>query len=83
MNKIIFSRHAKKRLQLYEISEEDIVNIMGNVLNKSNGQYEIVDSKFTNKYKYPLKIIYAIKNHSVTIITAYPLKKELKNENTV
>ena len=56
---------------------------MGNVLNKSNGQYDIVDSKFTNKYKYPLKIIYAIKNHRVTIITAYPLKKELKNENTV
>ena len=78
MNKITFSRHAKRRLQLYEISEEDIVNIMGNVLNKSNGQYEIVDSKFTNKYKYPLKIIYAIKNHSVTIITAYPLKKGIK-----
>lgn len=78
MNKITFSRHAKRRLQLYEISEEDIVNIMGNVLNKSNGQYEVVDSKFINKYKYPLKIIYAIKKHSVTIITAYPLKKGIK-----
>lgn len=78
MNKITFSRHAKRRLQLYGINEEDIVNLMGNVLNKSNGQYEIVDSKFTNKYKYPLKIIYAIKNHSVTIITAYPLKKGIK-----
>ncbi len=51
MNKIIFSRHAKRRLQLYEISEEDIVNIMGNVLNKSNGQYEIVD-KGIKKWKY-------------------------------
>ena len=40
MNKITFSRHAKRRLHLYEINEEDIVNLMGNVLNKSNGQYE-------------------------------------------
>ena len=30
MNKITFSRHAKRRLQLYGINEEDIVNLMGN-----------------------------------------------------
>jgi len=83
MEKIIFSRHAKRRIKLYGIDKEDIINIIKNVQDKSNGQYEIIDSKFKSKYKLPLKVVYIIEKNITTIVTSYPLKRGIKNENSI
>jgi hypothetical protein len=38
----------------------------------------IVDEELAKKYKYPLKVVAAIGNSLITIITVYPLKKGIQ-----
>ena len=40
------------------------------------GKNEII--KKVNGFKYPLKIVFAVENNVITVITCYPLKKERK-----
>ena len=40
------------------------------------GKNEIIKS--VNGFKYPLKIVFAVENDVITVITCYPLKKERK-----
>jgi hypothetical protein len=75
---IKFSRHAKRRAKLYNISEE----IIRGILEKKElleGNQEIIEH--VECFKYPLKIVVSVENDIVTVITNYPLKKGRKNES--
>jgi hypothetical protein len=80
MFKIKFSRHAKRRLSLYDISEETIVDLIERHLSYEkimDGTHELVDNR-PFKHDYPLKTVFSLKKNEITVITAYPLKKGLK-----
>lgn len=73
---IRFSRHAKRRMALYEIDEREVS------LAIEKGERQVLPdgklcfiSKIGDKYKYPLKVVAVEKPDSLTIVTAYPLKK--------
>lgn len=75
-----FSRHAKRRAKLYNLDLDDIVEILGSsdLKNFENFiQNEIIDSRFSDKYGYPLKIIFRKEELKIIIITNYPLKRKL------
>lgn len=74
--KIKFSRHAKRRAMLYDISESVILRILENKDLSRQGINEIIEN--VEGFKYPLKIIVAVENDIITIVTAYPLKKGRK-----
>lgn len=76
---IDFSRHAKRRMHLYKIEEEDVRHtIKAAVIRKglTSGKHEEVNRDLSKKYGYPLKVVFTIKNHLIEVITAYPLRKE-------
>ena len=75
MGRIIFSRHAKRRARLYDISESTVAAILKN-MNLVQGEHEIV--KDVPGFKYPLKIAISVVADAVTVITTYPLKKRRK-----
>ena len=80
MFKIKFSRHAKRPLNLYDISEETILGIIEHHIKNSkpeDGKHDVVDKRVF-KYGYPLKVVFSVEENEVTVITAYPLKKGLK-----
>lgn len=71
---IKFSRHAKRRAKLYDISETAIIDILTK-MNLSEGEHEII--KGTGQ-KYPLKIVVSVEKNALFVITNYPLKKGRK-----
>ncbi len=73
MKKIIFSRHAKRRAKLYNISLADIEGIIKSK-SLTSGKQTIVQK--VNYLKYPLKIVLKVEIDKIIIITNYPLKKE-------
>ena len=75
---IKFSRHAKRRLKLYKINENDVISSIKHELSrvKNKIKYEItVNGTYIRRYKYPLKIIFIKKESDIIVITVYPLKK--------
>jgi len=74
--KINFSRHAKRRAKLYNISESVILRVLENKDLSHHGMTEIVEN--VEGFKYPLKIVLAVENDVITIVTNYPLKKGRK-----
>ena len=74
--KIRFSRHAKRRAILYNISESVILKALEGKHLPGKGTYEILED--VEGFKYPLKIVVAIENDIITIVTNYPLKKGRK-----
>ena len=69
---IKFSRHASRRLKLYDIPEE----ILRDIIIESEideGYNEII--KTITGFRFPIKIAFAYKNDILIVITAYPLKK--------
>jgi len=72
---IKFSRHAKRRLQLYKIPTGIIIEVLEEK-ELASGNQAIV--KNVEGFKYPLKIVLAIENDIITVITSYPLKKGRK-----
>lgn len=72
---IIFSRHAKRRADLYKIPESTILRILeGKKLNQ--GIHTIIEK--IEGFKYPLKIVVTVENDIITVITNHPLKKGRK-----
>lgn len=72
---IKFSRHAKRRANLYNIQEASILEILeGKEL--SQGIHEIIED--VAGFKYPLKIVIAVEDDIITIVTNYPLKRGRK-----
>lgn len=72
---IKFSRHAKRRAKLFEISETIITDIL-KTMNLHQGEHEIVRN--ITGFQYPLKIVVSVKGDTVTAIKNYPLKKGRK-----
>ena len=73
--KIKFSRHAKRRGKLFNISESTVIDILAN-MNLRQGEHEII--KDVVGFQYPLKIVVSIEKDAATVITNYPLKKGRK-----
>jgi len=73
--KIKFSRHAKRRAKLYNISESAISDILTG-MNLRRGEHEIVRNVVG--FQYPLKIVVSVEGDTATVITNYPLKKGRK-----
>ena len=71
-----FSRHAKRRAKLYNISESIILKVLEGKDLSHPGTYEIVED--VEGFKYPLKVVTAVENGIITIVTNYPLKKGRK-----
>jgi hypothetical protein len=74
--KIKFSRHAKRRAKLYNISKSIILEVLENKDLSGQGIHEIIED--VEGFKYPLKVVLAVENDIITVITIYPLKKGRK-----
>lgn len=74
--KIKFSRHAKRRAKLYNISESVILKVLRDKDLSHQGTHEIAEN--VKGFKYPIKIIVTVENDIITIVTNYPLKKGRK-----
>ena len=72
MVEISFSRHAKRRAQLYGIPESTILDIVRSRV-FPQGTTEVVVAVQT--LEYPLKFVVPRKNDMLTVVTSYPLKK--------
>ena len=72
---IRFSRHAKRRADLYGIPQSTIVRILKEKELRL-GSHEIIQTG--EGFKYPLKIVVTVKDDIITVITNHPLKKGLK-----
>ncbi len=75
MKKIIFSRHAERRLSLYNIRKDRIRNSIEKNLHeiKKSGKNVLLETY--PEMKYPVKIVYSVEAEYIIIITAYPLKR--------
>ena len=73
---LIISRHAKRRIRLYNIPESTILQMIEQSMPLNNGRYEIVRN--ADSFAYPIKIVFEIQEMAITLITAYPLKKGIK-----
>lgn len=75
---IRFSRHAKRRMALYWIQQTDIENSI-ELRMKSNklifGKHEFIDEGLKERYRLPIKIVIDVDKDTITVITAFPLKK--------
>lgn len=82
MNKAIeYSRHAKRRMKLYDISPEDIILVV------NSGVREVQEDRtiyflpnLQGKFRYPIKVVTIESSDSLLIVTAYPLKRA-KDQN--
>ena len=70
-----FSRHAKRRVQLYGIPKSTIEGILAEA-ELDEGKHELIQG--VPGFRYPLKIVVTVEKDVTTIITAYPLKKGKK-----
>lgn len=75
---IKFSRHAKRRMQLYKIDEDDVRRTIESAkMSKGlrTGKHEEVNHDLKDKYGYPLKVVFLVENERVMVLTAYPLRR--------
>ena len=77
---IRFSRHAKRRVKLYKISESKIRKILEKQ-DLKEGELIIIED--ISGFNYPVKIVVKVESDTMIVITNYPLKKGRKNENTL
>jgi len=69
---IKFSRHAKRRIKLYHISELVVRDLIEEHVYPV-GHHEIV--KLVSGLMLPLKVVFDVQEDSILVITAYPLKR--------
>jgi hypothetical protein len=82
--KVIFSRHARRRMKLYRISEEEVMAVLAVGYRESYPLDRFTYTKDIPGFKYPLKVIVQKEGDTCTIITAYPLKRrEMKHEGVI
>lgn len=70
--KVKFTRHAKRRIKLYGLSEDIVCQILLE-RDLASGHHEII--RKTDHHLYPLKIIFSKEAGTLIVISAYPLKK--------
>ncbi|OHB94488.1 MAG: hypothetical protein A3E19_01240 [Planctomycetes bacterium RIFCSPHIGHO2_12_FULL_52_36] len=77
-----FTRHARRRMRLYEISQEEVeeaVSKPDKIDIESNRK--VVYKIFAQRFKgMPLKVVYVKEEGDVVILSAYPLKKSYWRE---
>jgi hypothetical protein len=81
MSSIVFSRHARRRMRLYRIDPERVVAAIRTALgtlDEPGERHAIVSHEFLSEHGYPLKAVFVREGDTVTVVTAYPLKKERK-----
>lgn len=79
---IKFSRHAKRRMKLYGISEKNVLNILRNGRREtSEDGKQIFLHDINEKFKYPIKVVAAHSDKGFFIISTYPFIKRRKNES--
>lgn len=84
--KIRFSRHARRRLLLYEISREDILEILkqdGAESQPLNQHRELISDVFVTKYGWPIFLAYTREQKGITVITNFPYDRETNYEDIV
>jgi hypothetical protein len=82
--RIKFSRHAKRRMILYGISESTIQAIIERQIKigwGSEGKVEVVDYEVISWHGYPIKVVFSCEGNNITIVTAYPLKRGKNEDN--
>ena len=73
---IRFSRHAKRRMNLYDLKEDDILSIV----TESKPEWEIgerfiiIDDSM-KEYELPIKVVGVRQEECIMIVTVYPLKQ--------
>lgn len=75
MKEIRFSRHARRRAKLYNISKPLVNEILAS-MRLREGEHEII--RIVPGFRYPLKIIVSVESDIATVITNYPLKRGMK-----
>lgn len=78
---ITYSRHARSRMRLYFISQEDVEQAIANPDQGpvSEGNRYVVYRKHGEKFKgMPLKVIYVLEDSRIIVVSAYPLKKSYR-----
>jgi hypothetical protein len=78
---IEFSRHAKRRMKLYGISEKDVLAVIekGKKEESANGKIVFVHL-IARKFKYPIKVVASHRGKTVIIVTTYPVKRGKKQQ---
>lgn len=72
---IKYTRHAKRRMKLYKITENEIQTIINSGNKKTSFENKI---EFMNKLpqkELPVKVVCKMKENDYIVITCYPLKK--------
>ena len=75
MKEIRFSRHARRRAKLYNISESLVSEILASIRLRE-GEHEII--RVVPGFRYPLKIIVSVESDIAMVITNYLLKRGMK-----
>ncbi len=70
--KIHFSRHARRRMKLYKIPADGVTGAIEDS-DRAQGHHEVVQP-FTG-FALPIKIVYEVEGETITVVTAYPLKR--------
>ena len=79
--RIQFSRHARRRMALYEISVPTVQAIVSGQTKAglvSEGKHEVIDYQSVSRYGYPIKVVFSCEENEITVITAYPLRRGTK-----
>ena len=71
---LVFTRHARRRMQLYNIPQYVISNLLEEeiILGQLGKQVIVKSVKGT---QYPIKIVFEVREKDIIIITVYPLKR--------
>jgi len=71
---LVFTRHARRRMQLYNIPQYFISNLLEEeiILGQLGKQVIVKSVKGT---QYPIKIVFEVREKDIIIITVYPLKR--------
>lgn len=77
---IRFSRHAKGRMNLYNIDEKDVLDTVQNLSLKGEvaGKKEVINENLSLKYGYPLKVIFSSENDKIIVVSVYPFIRRHK-----
>ena len=78
---IYFSRHAKRRMNLNDLQEADVLSIIQYQKPQrdfAEGKHEIISETKFSKHGHPIKVVFSCECDKIVIITAYPLKRGLK-----
>jgi hypothetical protein len=72
-----YSRHAKRRMALYGISEEDVAAVVKEGKREDQGESGRMSftQRVADKSNYPIKVVGLEQGKDFLVITAYPLKR--------